>query len=91
MNKLNIIIPTLYLGGIKPKEIRYGDIFYNDYEGKFYLYLDKWFQIFRVEETGYTSEQTVKMEEKKKQEETKKDKELKEYRDMIVMLKKLLK
>lgn len=91
MSTPNIIIPTLYMGGIKPEKPKYGDVFYNDCDGKIFIYLDKWFETFDVKETEHTEEQIKKMEQEEKQKETEKDREIKEYREMIKMLKKLLK
>lgn len=88
MNRL--IIPTFYMGGIKPENPKYGDVFYNDYDGKVFIYLDKWFETFSVKETEYTQEQIQKMQEEQKQIETKKDKELKEYNEFKKILRNFI-
>lgn len=89
MKENKIIIPTFYIGGIKPEKPKYGDIFYNNCDDKIFIYLDKWFEPFKVEDTEYTKEQILKMEEEKEK-ETEKDKELKEYREFKKILKKFI-
>lgn len=86
----DIIIPTLYIGGIKPENPKYGDVFYDDCDGKFFIFLDKWFETFNVKETEYTTEQIIKIQKEKEEKQREENKELKEYREFKKILKKFI-
>ena len=90
MSTPNIIIPTFYTGGIKPESPKYGDVFYNDCDGKIFIYLDKWFETFDVKETEHTQEQIKQMKQEEKQKETEKDKEIEKYRQFKKILRKFM-
>ena len=83
-----IIVPTLFIGGIQPENAKEGDVWIIDKGDKydFFVYLSKWFPIINVKETDYTEEQEKLINKYKTEQETK----LEKYEKLFKAFKEVL-
>lgn len=87
-----IIVPTAFIGGTKPNEAKYGDIWIKDMGNKydFFVYLDKWFPVINAKETKYTDEQKLTIKKYEEDYKSEQNKKIEKYENIFKNLKEVL-